>query len=77
MTTVSNGTVMSVVASALSQDLSFKDVQDAAAVECSTLLTPDARPPEHVMPKIVALLMARDTPTISAQRSISLSKTAR
>lgn len=56
MTTVSNGTVMSVVASALSRGLSFKEVQDAAGIECSTLMNPEARPPEDVMPRIVALL---------------------
>ena len=56
MTTVSNGTVMSVVASALSRGLSFKEVQDAAGIDCGTLMNPEARPPEDVMPKIVALL---------------------
>lgn len=56
MTTVSNGPVMSVVASALSRGLSFKDVQEAAGVECSTLMNPEARPPEEVMPRIMALL---------------------
>ncbi len=56
MTTVSNGAVMSVVASALSRGLSFREVQDAAEIECSTLMNPEARPPEHVMPKLVALL---------------------
>ncbi|SLN13438.1 HTH-type transcriptional regulator VirS [Roseovarius albus] len=59
MTTVSNGTVMSVVASALSRGLSFKDVQDAAGIECSTLMNPETRPPEDVMPKIVAQLGER------------------
>ncbi|MEL7446521.1 MAG: helix-turn-helix domain-containing protein [Pseudomonadota bacterium] len=47
---------MSVVASALSRGLSFKAVQDAAGVDCSTLMNPEARPPEDVFPKIVALL---------------------
>lgn len=59
MTTVSNGTVMSVVASALSRGLSFKEVQDAVGIDCSTLMNPEARPPEDVMPKIVALLGER------------------
>ncbi len=56
MTTVSNGTVMSVVASALSRGLSIADVQDAAGISCSVLMNPEARPPEDVMPRIVALL---------------------
>ncbi len=50
---------MSVVASALSRGLSFKDVQDAAGVECATLMNPEARPPEDVFPRIVALLGER------------------
>lgn len=56
MTTVSNGTVMSVVASALSRGLSIADVQEAAGISCNLLLNPQARPPEDVMPRIVALL---------------------
>ncbi len=59
MTTVSNAAVMSVIASALSRGLSFSDVQDAAGVSCSTLMNPEARPPEDVMPKVVALLGER------------------
>lgn len=56
MTTVNNGTVMSVVASALSRGLSISEVQDAAGIPCGILMNPEARPPEDVMPRIVALL---------------------
>lgn len=59
MTTVNNGTVMSVVAFALSQGLSFSELQDAAGISCNTLMNPEARPPEDVMPRIVALLGER------------------
>lgn len=59
MTTVSNGTVMSVVASALSRGLSISEVQDAAGISCNVLMNPEARPPEDVMPRIVALLGER------------------
>ena len=59
MTTVSNGTVMSVVASALARGLSITEVQNAAGVSCSTLMNPTARPSEDVMPRIVALLGER------------------
>jgi len=59
MTTVSNGTVMSVVASALSRGLSISEVQDAAGISCNILMNPEARPPEDVTPKIVALLGER------------------
>ena len=56
MTTVSNGTVMSVVASALARGLSITEVQEAAGISCNVLMNPEARPPEDVMPRIVALL---------------------
>lgn len=59
MTTVSNGTVMSVVASALSRGLSITEVQDAAGISCNILMNPVTRPPEDVMPRIVALLAER------------------
>lgn len=50
---------MSVVASALSRGLSIAEVQEAAGISCNVLLTPEARPPEDVMPRIVALLGVR------------------
>lgn len=56
MTTVNNGTVMSVVASALSRGLSMTEIQEAAGISCNMLMNPEARPPEEVMPKIVALI---------------------
>jgi len=59
MTTVSNGTVMSVVASALSRGLSIAEVQDAAGISCNILMNPAERPPEDVMPKIVAMIGER------------------
>lgn len=59
MTTVNNGTVMSVMASALSRGLSISEVQDAAGIACNILMNPEARPPEDVMPRIVALLGQR------------------
>ncbi len=59
MNTVSNGTVMSVVASALSRGLSIAEVQDAAGISCDILLNPAARPPEDTTPRIVALLGER------------------
>jgi len=59
MTTVSNGTVMTVVASALSRGLSIAEVQDAAGISCNILMNPSARPPEDVMPKIVAMIGER------------------
>lgn len=59
MTTVSNGTVMSVMASALSRGLSISEIQDAAGISCKILMNPEARPPEDVMPRIVALLSER------------------
>lgn len=59
MTTVSNGTIMSVVASALSRGLSISEVQDAAGISCNILMNPEARPPEDVTPRIVALLGER------------------
>lgn len=59
MTTVSNGTVMSVVASALSRGLSISEVQDAAGISCDILMNPETRPPEEVTPRIVALLGER------------------
>ena len=59
MTTVNNGTVMSVVASALSRGLTISEVQNAAGISCRVLMNPEARPPEDVMPRIVALLGER------------------
>ncbi len=59
MTTVNNGTVMSVVASALSRGLPILQVQDVAGVSCDELMNPEARLPEDAMPKIVALLAER------------------
>lgn len=59
MTTVSNGTVMSVVASALSRGLTISEVQDAAGIPCTVLMNPETRPPEDVMPRIVALIGER------------------
>lgn len=50
---------MSVVASALSRGLSITEVQDAAGISCNMLMNPVARPPEDVMPRIVALLGER------------------
>ena len=59
MTTVSNGSVMSVVASALSRGISIAEVQEAAGIPCNVLMNPETRPPEDVMPRIVALLGER------------------
>ncbi|WP_337659858.1 AraC family transcriptional regulator [Anderseniella sp. Alg231-50] len=59
MTTVSNGTVMSVVASALSRGLTITEVQEAAGISCNVLMNPEARPPEDVMPRIMALIGER------------------
>lgn len=59
MTTVNNGTVMSVVASALARGLPIAEVQDTAGVSCSQLMNPEARLPEDAMPRIVALLGER------------------
>ena len=59
MTTVSNGTVMTVVASALSRGLSISEVQDAAGISCDILMNPEARPPEDVTPRVMALLGER------------------
>lgn len=59
MTTVSNGTVMSVVAAALSRGLTISEVQDAAGISCNVLMNPETRPPEDVMPRIVRLLGER------------------
>ena len=59
MTSANNGTVMSVVASALARGLSITEVQEAAGISCSVLMNPEARPPEDVMPRIVALLGER------------------
>ena len=50
---------MSVVASALSRGLTIAEVQDAAGISCNVLMNPEARPPEDVMPRIVALIGAR------------------
>lgn len=47
---------MSVVASALSRGLSIEEVQDAAGIGCDVLMNPEARLPEDVTPRIVALL---------------------
>ena len=41
MNTVSNGTVMCVVASALSRGLSIADVQNAAGISCNVLMNPE------------------------------------
>ncbi|WFE91086.1 helix-turn-helix domain-containing protein [Roseibium porphyridii] len=59
MTTVSNGTVMTVVASALSRALTISEVQDAAGISCNILMNPIARPPEDVTPRIMLLLGER------------------
>ncbi|WP_299474445.1 AraC family transcriptional regulator [uncultured Roseibium sp.] len=59
MTTVSNGTVMTVVASALSRGLTISEVQDAAGLPCNILMNPESRPPEDVTPRIMALLGER------------------
>jgi AraC-like DNA-binding protein len=50
---------MSVVASALSRGLSIVEVEDVAGISCDILLNPQIRPPEDVVPKIVAALGAR------------------
>ena len=50
---------MSVVASALSRGLTISEVQDAAGISCNVLMNPEARPPEDVMPRIVALIGER------------------
>jgi len=59
MATVSNGTVMTVVASALSRGLTMSEVQDAAGISCDILLNPQNRPPEDVTPRIMALIGER------------------
>lgn len=59
MTTVSNGTAMSVVAFALSRGLTFSDIQDATGISCYELMNPESRPPEDVMPNIVGMLGER------------------
>ncbi|MEM8541644.1 MAG: AraC family transcriptional regulator ligand-binding domain-containing protein, partial [Pseudomonadota bacterium] len=59
MTTVNNGTVMSVVASALARGLPISEVQDTAGVSCDQLMNPEARLPEDAMPRIVALIAER------------------
>lgn len=59
MTTVSNGTAMTVVAFALSRGVSMPEIEEVMRISCHELMAPEARPPEEVMPRIVGLLGER------------------
>lgn len=56
MTTLNTGAAMANVAFALSQGISANELQDATGVSCYELLSPETRPPENMMPNILALL---------------------
>lgn len=59
MTTVSNGTAMTVVAFALSRGVAMPEIEDVMGISCHALMNPEGRPPEEVMPRIVGLLGQR------------------
>ncbi|MXY65928.1 AraC family transcriptional regulator [Candidatus Poribacteria bacterium] len=59
MTTLSTGTAMATVAFALSRGLTTVEIQEVTGVSCFELFNPETRPPEDVMPNILALLGER------------------
>lgn len=59
MATLNTGAAMANVSFALSRGLSPDEIQEATGVTCYELLRPDTRPPENMMPNILALLAKR------------------
>lgn len=59
MTTLHAGVAMASIAFALSRGLSADEIQEATGVSCYELLNPNTRPPENMMPNILALMAER------------------